>query len=515
MSPPPTKATDVLIVGAGPTGLVLALSLSRLGVAIRIIDPVLEPGTTSRALAVQARTLELYRQVGLADDVLQRGLRFTGINLWARGTHQARADFSDIGQGVSPFPFITMFPQDQHERLLIEHLRRAGVEVERGTRLESFEQPADGVVARLVGPDGAASECSAAYIAGCDGGHSKVREGLGIGFPGGTYDRVFYVADVELSGPTSNDELHIALEADFLAVFPMKGDGAARLVGTVKEESEAKRRDLTWNDVSHEAVDRMKVTVERLHWFSTYRVHHRVAERFRSGRGFILGDAAHVHSPVGGQGMNTGIGDAINLSWKLAAVLQHRAETQLLESYEPERIAFARRLVATTDRAFTVASGEGAFARAMRIHGMPLLVSRLTRRASVRRFLFRTVSQTAVTYHKVHLNEGTAGGVRGGDRLPWVPAESAGGEDNFAPLASLDWQVHVHGVASPELTAACRRRGLPLHVFPWTPKASEAGLAEHAAYFVRPDGYVGLADPAGSADTLDAYIEKRELRFRS
>jgi len=133
----------------------------------------------------------------------------------------------------------------------------------------------------------------------------------------------------------------------------------------------------------------------------------------------------------------------------------------------------------------------------------------------VRRFLVRTVSQTALTYRQVHFNEGKAGGVRGGDRLPWVAAESAGGEDNFAPLASLDWQVHIYGGASAELTAACSQRGLALHVFPWTSKAREAGLALDAMYLVRPDGYVGMADPAGSADTLEAYIEKRELRFRS
>jgi 2-polyprenyl-6-methoxyphenol hydroxylase-like FAD-dependent oxidoreductase len=514
MTAAPTKPTHVLIVGAGPTGLVLALWLTRLGVSVRIIDKAMEPGTTSRALAVHARTLELYRQVGLADDVVARGLEFTGINFWARGKHEARADLSGIGKGVSPFPFIIMFPQDQHERLLIERLRRAGVEVERGIELVGFEQTGEGVVATMKGQGGGAITCDASYLAGCDGGRSRVREGLGIGFPGGTYDRVYYVADVELRGPTSNHELHIALDQeDLLAVFPMKGDGAARLIGTVKEESEEKRKDLTWDDVSHSSLERLHIQVEKLHWFSTYRVHHRVAEHFGRGRAFLLGDAAHVHSPVGGQGMNTGIGDAINLAWKLASVLQKRADAQVLQSYEPERIAFARRLVATTDRAFPLASSDGWFARAVRLDAVPMVASRLMSRPVVRRFMFRTVSQTAITYRQVSFNEGKAGWVRGGDRLPWVVPD-AGAPDNFVPLSSLDWQVHVYGEPSPELTATCRKRGLPLHTRPWLPATATTGLAQNALYLVRPDSYVGLADPAASPDTLEAYLDARSLRFR-
>ena len=509
----PPKPADVLIIGAGPTGLVLALWLTRLGVSVRIIDKATEPGTTSRALAVHARTLELYRQVGLADEVVARGVQFTGVNFWARGKHEARADLSDIGKGLSPFPFVLMFPQDQHERLLVEHLRRAGVEVEHGTALLGFEQTGDGVVATTKGQGGDANVCDAAYLAGCDGGHSAVRAGLGIGFPGGTYDRVYYVADVELRGPTSNHELHVVLDReDLLAVFPMKGDGAARLIGTVKEESEEKRQNLTWDDVSHSAMEHMQLEVEKLHWFSTYRVHHRVAEHFGRGRAFLLGDAAHVHSPVGGQGMNTGIGDAVNLAWKLASVLQKRADAQLLRSYEPERIAFARRLVATTDRVFTLASHDGWFARAFRLDAVPVLASQLMTRPVVRRFLFKTVSQTGVTYRQVRFNQGKAGSVRGGDRLPWVVAD-AGAPDNFAPLSSLDWQVHVYGEASPELTATCRERGLALHAFPWLRATAAAGFAQNAAYLVRPDSYVGLADPAASADSLESYLDERSLRF--
>jgi 2-polyprenyl-6-methoxyphenol hydroxylase-like FAD-dependent oxidoreductase len=508
-----TRDTDVLIVGAGPTGLVLALWLTRLGVRVRIIDKTAQPGTTSRAVAVQARTLELYSQIGLADAVVERGWKTIAVNLWVAGEKAAHAVFGDMGAGVSPFPYALIFPQDEHERLLIDRLAEDGVHIERQTELLGFEAAARGVLARLKRPDGASETCEVAYMAGCDGAHSAVREALKIGFPGGTYDHLFYVADVEASGTTMNGELHVALDrTDFLAVFPLKGEGRARLIGTVREQAERQHEKLSWNDVSKRVIEWIRIDVERVNWFSTYRVHHRVADHFRKGCAFLLGDAAHVHSPVGGQGMNTGIGDAVNLAWKLAAVVQGRAAASLLDSYEPERITFARRLVATTDQAFTGVTSSGAIARLMRLHIVPLLITAFFARKRVRRFLFRTVSQTAVNYRGSSLSEGRAGTVHGGDRLPWVKPDLNGADtDNFAPLTSVDWQVHVYGDAAPEVQAVCEERKLPLRVFPWRPEVSRTGLRRNAAYLVRPDGYVALADPAGSATAIASYLEAREL----
>jgi len=226
---------DVLIVGAGPTGLVLALWLTRLGVRVRVVDKTAEPGTTSRALAVQARTLELYSQVGLADAVVERGRHVLAANLWVAGKQVAHAVFGEMGAGLSPFPYALIFPQDEHERLLIARLAAVGVEVERRTELLGFEDANGRVLARLKGPDGASEPCEAAYIAGCDGARSVVREALAIGFPGGAYDHLFYVADVEASGAALNGELHVALDTtDFLIVFPLKDDGHARLIGTIR-----------------------------------------------------------------------------------------------------------------------------------------------------------------------------------------------------------------------------------------------------------------------------------------
>jgi hypothetical protein len=337
-----------------------------------------------------------------------------------------------------------------------------------------------------------------------------VREQLGIGFPGGTYSGLFYVADADAAGPAVDRELHADLEdADFVLLFPMKEQGRVRLVGTVRESHKAQRGELSFDDVRGKAIEHLRLTVGQVHWFSTYRVHHRVADSFRQGRAFLLGDAAHIHSPVGGQGMNTGIGDAVNLGWKLAAVLKGRAASSLLDSYEPERIAFARRLVATTDRGFTIVTRRGPIARFVRTRLVPLLVPPLFRLPQFRRFLFRTVSQIVVNYRGGAMSAGSAGSIQGGDRLPWVPMGK--GEDNFAPLASIGWQAHLYGQAPAGLADACAALMLPLHVFPWKPAMEAAGLQRGALYLVRPDGYVALADPETSPDRLRRYFDDRAI----
>ncbi|HEY1559816.1 MAG TPA: FAD-dependent monooxygenase [Caulobacteraceae bacterium] len=499
--------TEVLIVGAGPTGLVLALFLQRLGVSFRIIDGAASPGETSRALAVHARTLEFYDQIGLAGAVIVRGVRIEAVGMWARGRARARATFGDIGKGLSPYPYALVFPQDEHERLLIDRLAERGVEVERPLSLAGFEETKGGTAARLIAADGAEEQVEAKFIAGCDGARSRVREVFGSGFPGGTYSRMFYVADVEASGPIVNGDLNIGLDAaDFLAVFPLKGAGRVRLVGDLNREGS---EDLSFDDVGHAVIDRLGIEIKAVNWFSSYRVHHRVAAKWRSGPAFLLGDAAHIHSPVGGQGMNTGIGDAVNLAWKLAAVLKGAAGETLLDTYEPERIAFAHRLIASTDRAFKMISRDDALARFARLVVVPAILPPLTRLPAFRRLLFRTVSQINVNYQDQALAAGEAGKVKAGDRLPWVKAA-----DNFAPLRSLAWRGQVHGDPEAGLTQACAQAGLPLDCFAWTADARQAGLHKDAFHLVRPDGYVALAAEDAAPAALAQYQARHELRFQ-
>ena len=501
--------TEVLIVGAGPTGLVLALWLAKLGVKVRIIDMAAEPGTTSRALAVQARTLELYQQLDLAEAVIARGHKVPAVNLWVKGEAAARLAFENVGAGLTPYPFLHIFPQDQHERLLIERLETFGVAVERRTELLGFIERGGHTEARLRGGNGQEENCEAGYIVGCDGARSLVRQSLGTGFPGGTYRQIFYVADVEASGPTANGELHVDLdEADFLAVFPLAGQGRARLIGTVRDARAERAEGLKFEDVSDRAIQHLKVKVQKVNWFSTYHVHHRVTQHFRRGRAFLAGDAAHIHSPAGGQGMNTGIGDAINLAWKLAAVVHGQAPEALLDSYERERIGFARRLVATTDRAFTYATAEGRIADIMRMRIAPVVLPFAAHFEAVREFMFRTVSQIMLNYRDGPLSRGIAGHVHGGDRLPWVACD---GVDNFKPLARMTWQVHVYGAADDELVAWCRSHDVPLHVFPCREEHLAAGLVRDALYLIRPDSYVALAEERGVASALDRYFADHRI----
>ena len=317
--------TPILIAGAGPTGLDLAVSLACRGVPFRILSDAAGPGEHSRAMVVQARTLEFYDQLGFADEVVAQGVVVQTLHI--RGGDRAReitsTRFSDLGADISPFPFALAYPQDDHERFLLQKLAEAGGRVEWQSKLLDFTQTDSGVRARI-SRDGKIEEAAADYICGCDGAHSAVRESLRLGFPGGTYDQLFYVADVRINRPADRD-LYINLGGHILTLmFPVRASGMQRLIGLVPSELSA-REGLTFEDIRRFVEPQLDVKVTDINWFSTYRVHHRVAETFRVGRAFLLGDAGHIHSPAGGQGMNTGIGDAVNLAWKLAHVIQGRA----------------------------------------------------------------------------------------------------------------------------------------------------------------------------------------------
>jgi 2-polyprenyl-6-methoxyphenol hydroxylase-like FAD-dependent oxidoreductase len=495
---------DVLIIGAGPSGLVLALWLTKLGVRVRVLDKATGPGTTSRAMVVQARTLELYQQLDLAEAILALGHRGTAFNIWVEGEAKARVELGAVGAGLTPYPYLEIFPQDEHERLLVDRLTACGVTVERNTELLDYTDLGSHVSARYRNDKGNEDTCEALFIAGCDGARSTVREKMGADFPGGTYRQVFYVADVRGSGPAMNGEVHVDLdEADFLMVFGIEAGKRARLVGVVSDERADRAETLTFDDVSQKRIEQIKLQVDTVDWFSAYHVHHRVAEHFRKGRAFLVGDAGHIHSPAGGQGMNTGIGDAINLAWKLAAVVKNTAEDRLLDSYEAERLPFARKLVQTTDRGFSLVSSGGRFAEFVRTRIAPLVLPVVARIPAAPEFMFRTMSQTMISYRDGPLSSGKAGQVHGGDRLPWAPTA---GRDNFDSLAAMCWQVHVYGRASDDLARWCASHDVPMHVFEWSPEHKEAGLDRDAIYLMRPDSYVALADASGTADTLVRYF---------
>ena len=501
---------QVLIVGAGPTGLVLALWLTKQKVTVRIIDKAAKAGTTSRALAVHARTLELYRQLGLDKPVVEKGYTVPGARMWLGGEQKARVPFDELVSDMTPYGFLHIFPQDEHEKLLIDHLQTMGIEVERPTELLGYREESGKVIAQIRGADGQEEEVTADYIAGCDGARSKVREVAGTGFPGGTYSNVFYVADVQGEGPAFNGDLNVELdESDFLAIFPLAHKERIRLIGAIKEHEGQDLEKLTFDDIRDKAAKQLKLKVDKVNWFSTYRVHHRVTDHFRVGRAFLLGDAAHIHTPVGGQGMNTGIGDAINLAWKLKAVLSGAADDGLLDSYDAERRAFALRLVKTTDEAFVFVASDGRLAELVRRRIAPIVLPQIVRFDAVREFIFRTISQLTLNYRDKGLDEGRAGRVYGGERLPWV---KSGSDDNYTALEQAVWQVHVYGQASGDLEAWSKANNVPLHVYAWNEAYDDAGLDKNALYLMRPDTYVGMASSDQDVKALDRYFEKIGVR---
>lgn len=515
------STTDVLIVGAGPTGLALAIWLTKLGVPVRIIDKATTLATTTRALAVQARTLELYSQIGLGETIAARSAQITGPNLWVGGSHRARLRFSDQAVGLTAYPFVAVFPQNEHERLLVDHLESLRVTVDRGTCLESFveDTEAGSVTAVLQKSNGSTEKCRARYIAGCDGAHSVVRHAIDMGFPGDTYEQLFYVADIEATGPAMNGELHLCVDThDFLGIFPLAQEGCARFIGVVSPDSNpspaSTPRDLTFDDVRGRAVDEMQLRNIKVNWFTTYRAHHRVADHFRKGRAFLLGDAAHIHSPAGGQGMNTGIGDAINLAWKLAAVVSNQAQDSLLDTYEEERARFARKLVATTDQTFTFMTKRGWFAGFIRSMVVSYIMPVLFRFRAVRRRAFHGLSQFIIDYTGTTLAGASApsGNVKAGQRLPWARID---GKDNHGSLAHIEWQLHVYGTASEQLAAWCKANDLRLTIFEWAAEYGSAGLVKNAAYLLRPDTYIALVDAKSNPRNIEQYFSERRITLGS
>ncbi len=498
------SGAEVLIVGAGPTGLALALWLTRLGVGVRILDENEGPGAGSRAFAVQARTLELYDQVGLADAAIARGRKVDAVNVHRRGRETTRIAIGDFGQGLSPYPYVLVLLQDQHEKLLVGALAEAGVEIERNTALIGLTAaPGGGAEVRLRGPSGATSVCHAQYLCGCDGVRSTVREEAAIPFDGGEDAATFYVADVRARGPLIDGELHYVMAGDqLLSVFPLPGADRARLIGLVPASIQRATYQVTFSDIAQSVVDLGGLRPDLVEWFSTYGVHHRIARRFKRGDIFLLGDAAHTYSPSGGQGLNTGIGDAANLAWKLAQTIKDGAPAALLSSYDTERRAVARRIMRTTDRGLLLQVGRGAPAllRDLLVDGAGGLMAV----PALRRSAFRTISQIGLSYRN---GRAPAAAAAAGDRLPWF--QTPDGVNNFRVLRGPSWQAHVYGRASKRARQLCATLELPLHVFAWADVANLAGLKRDALYLVRPDGYLAFVSERQDEHGLERAIFAR------
>ena len=518
--------TDVLIVGAGPTGLMLANQLGRRGLRTLIIERHDGPAQQSRAMAVHARTLEIYQKLGIADRAVALGRPGYGANMWANGRRRARIPFGEMGKGISRFPYVLMLGQDDNEHLLGERLRDWRLDVRWSTELVALEPQPDRVLATIKDPDGTTRTIAAAYVAGCDGSHSAVRHLTGVPFPGAAYEHAFFVADTVATGPMVADELNVFMWGrGFHLYFPMRGADRWRVIGLLPPAF-TNRDDLTFEELEPtlRAIGGPGLRFQGCHWFSTYRIHHRCVERFRDGRCFLLGDAAHVHSPMGGQGMNTGLQDAYNLAWKLALVIAGRAEPSLLDSYDAERRPFAEALLKSTDRAFGYVVSESRIAGFLRTRVAPRVLATVMRFDAVRRRAFRTISQTGIAYPDSPLSR-TLDGVgrkapRAGDRFPWLQlAMTAEGPcvDLFERLDDTRFTLLTIGQASPTVESLGLGTRLQIESVPVdarnTGTLAKAGIRGPAWYLIRPDGHVAIAGARFDAAALQTWMAATTIRL--
>jgi 2-polyprenyl-6-methoxyphenol hydroxylase-like FAD-dependent oxidoreductase len=338
-------AEDILVVGAGPTGLTLASELYRHGVSCRIVDKQAEGSPDSRATDMQTRTLEVLQDMGLIDEALSIGHRHTGVSIFGDGRWLARMSIEDVD---SPFPFALGITQDKTEAMLARHLVRLGGRIERRVEVARVEPHDDGATATLLYPDGQWEKAKSKWVVGCDGASSAVRIGLGIPFEGTSYDDRFLMADVKLTWDESPDHFYIFYgDALFVMVIPIPG-GRVRLFLNEPPGDHAITLE-TFRELFRNVVP-LPATIEDPGWMSRFRIHHRLVPRYRVGHVLLAGDAAHIHSPIGGQGMNLGMQDAYNLAWKLALVVRDKAPESLLDSYEPERRPLAQWVIEDSDK---------------------------------------------------------------------------------------------------------------------------------------------------------------------
>lgn len=501
------KEPQVLIVGAGPTGMVLALWLNRFGIPFRIIDKNAGPGQYSRAIIVHARILEFYRQIGISEAIVSAGLNEMQMAIRKNGKKIASIPLASIGEGLSPFPFLLALPQDVHEQILLSLLDQEGVSVEWQTELIGFSQNKAGVEV-ILKKQNIKQISQFQYVCGCDGTHSTVRHTLGTAFPGGAYQSLFYVADIVVKDSDIKGVEVCTNQEDFCIVLPLQQDQTLRVIGTVPAEHENKEK-VSFEDVLPSVARNINIPIEKVNWFSTYHVHHRVADHFQEGHVFLLGDAAHIHSPAGGQGMNTGIGDAINLSWKLAAVLQQHASSMILNTYEIERRAFAQVLVKSTDQAFRIMANRGWVGKCWRRFLFPNVLPVLFKFKRFARLMFKLLSQIRIHYRMSPLSVGEKNKLHGGDRLPWVQYENT---DNFEPLKSLSWQIHIYGEISENVHEELKSLDFPIHIFPLHP-AKLKNLSENMIYFIRPDGHIAIMVPKNKITLIKEYVERWGIKL--
>jgi 2-polyprenyl-6-methoxyphenol hydroxylase-like FAD-dependent oxidoreductase len=486
--------SSVLVIGAGPVGLTMGAELARYGVSVRIIEKAAERTDKSKALVLWSRSLELIDRMGCTASFVTAGMKVTAANIMAGGRQVAHIQLDTI---KTPHPYALMIPQSETERLMEEHLNACGVRVERQVELLRFVADADKVIATLRHADGREETAEVAWMIGCDGAHSTVRHGLGMQFEGDTLPSDWILADVHLAGvPVKPDELAFFWHSEgALALFPISA-GRYRVIADVGEAHGATLRADPTLDEIQAMLDRRGpggIVASSPIWLASFRINERKVADYRAGRVFLAGDAAHVHSPAGGQGMNTGMQDACNLAWKLALVCRGLAGGELLlDSYSTERSDVGRQVLINAGRLTTLAVLKGNVQQAIRNHVASLLFGL----SPVRRTMANTLAELSIGYPKSPLTRPGHHGHAGpapGERAPVMGSANpvgAGVTPRFALFAQA-------GAESAALMARYRDLLEP---------QTRTPFVEGHLWLVRPDGYVAMAAEQGGWAEVDNYL---------
>ncbi len=513
-----TIKTDVIIVGAGPTGLSLACQFVRYGIDFVVIEK--NEGVTpySKAIGVQARTLEIFDQIDLAQKAVEQGTIAGKARLIINGQVRGELDLSHIGESLSPFPFVLMLEQSKTERLLYDYLQSHQKEVLWKTEVESFSQDTDGVSAQVRTADGSSKIVKSKYLVGCDGAKSLVRHTLGLTFEGTTFERIFYVADAQMDWNLGHDALHICFsKGSFVIFFPLRGEKRYRIVGVFPEEFKKDEGDILYQEIEGRIKDeaRLDLAVHDVEWFSTYKIHTRHANRFSEGRGFLAGDAAHIHTPAGAQGMNTGIQDAYNLAWKMALVLRGEADERLLDTYNEERLENAKRLLKTTDRLFDFGAGREPFLVFLRTEVFPPIAKYIFGFDKVKKFVFPLISQTGINYRQSSLTRRPGDEsfeVKAGDRMPYFLID---GESVYDRLREPKFHLAIFSDGKSDYqeykTKLENEYGerIDVNIIPLYPQVAEVfGANQSFTVLLRPDNHIGFVTMETSPDVVRAYLKE-------
>lgn len=515
--------TKVLIAGAGPTGLMMACQLQRFGIDFVIIDK--KEGTTdkSKALGVQSKTLEIYQQMGIDSISVEQGEKAKAANLIVESNRVGRIPLTDMGEGLSPFPFMLILEQNKNEKILNEYLIKGNNFVQWNKEIIDFNDNGSYVSATIIDKKGNKEEIKADYLIAADGAKSFIRHKLDIPFEGATYENIFYVADTEIEWELGGGEIFVCISKKTLnAFFPMKGNNRFRIIGILPKQFQSEE-DITFEQIKDQVKKNIDIKIEfkNSNWFSIYRLHHRCVQNFRKGRVFMAGDAAHVHSPVGGQGMNTGLQDAYNLAWKLSMVIKNKLDKRILDTYNQERLPNAKLLVNTTDQIFQLGITKQPFIKFFRLNVFPIFVKKFSKMNFIRKFIYKVISQIKIDYFNSELSYGEVNQIKSGLRFPYFKINLDSGSEDIDIFELLKENKFVVFLFS-EIAEKNRENFEEIEKF-FSNKYSDLfvvkkisennldkikneGFPESFICIVRPDNYIGYISEDFSINRINNYL---------